>query len=451
MDVPEVRYAKSGNVSIAYQAVGDGPFDLVVVLGSVSHVEQWWEEEERASFINHLASFARVLMFDKRGTGLSDAVAELPDLETRMDDVRAVMDAAGSRRAAILGMSEGAPMTLLFAATYPERAAAIVIWGGLVTGRPTPDTPWVPPVEERLAAAAELERTWGTLEYGAQAVERFTPSRSGDPDEARRWARWARYGASPGAAAALVRMNASIDVRHVLPTIRVPTLVVHRTGDRAVDVRSGRLIAERIPGARLVELPGNDHYPVIEPERFLSEVEQFLTGLWREGAWDEPEQDRVLATVLFTDIVDSTRKTAELGDARWRELLSDHHALVRRQLSRFRGRELDTAGDGFFASFDGPARAIRCAAAIRDAVLPLGLELRAGLHTGEVDLVDDDVHGIAVAIAARVAATAAAGEVIVSRTVRDLVAGSGIEFEDRGTHDLKGVADDWHLYALASA
>jgi class 3 adenylate cyclase len=448
MDVPEVRYAKSGNVSIAYQAVGDGPFDLVVVLGSVSHVEQWWEEEERASFINHLASFARVLMFDKRGTGLSDAVAELPDLETRMDDVRAVMDAAGSRRAAILGMSEGAPMTLLFAATYPERAAAIVIWGGLVTGRPTPDTPWVPPVEERLAAAAELERTWGTLEYGAQAVERFTPSRSGDPDEARRWARWARYGASPGAAAALVRMNASIDVRHVLPTIRVPTLVVHRTGDRAVDVRSGRLIAERIPGARLVELPGNDHYPVIEPERFLSEVEQFLTGLWREGAWDEPEQDRVLATVLFTDIVDSTRMTAELGDAGWRELLSDHHALVRRQLSRFRGRELDTAGDGFFASFDGPARAIRCACAISDSVRELGIEVRAGLHTGECELIDGKVGGIAVHIGARVAAEARPGEVLVSSTVKDLVAGSNLEFAERGVTELKGVPGAWQLFAV---
>jgi class 3 adenylate cyclase len=448
MDVPEVRYAKSGNVSIAYQAVGDGPFDLVVVLGSVSHVEQWWEEEERASFINHLASFARVLMFDKRGTGLSDAVAELPDLETRMDDVRAVMDAAGSRRAAILGMSEGAPMTLLFAATYPERAAAIVIWGGLVTGRPTPDTPWVPPVEERLAAAAELERTWGTLEYGAQAVERFTPSRSGDPDEARRWARWARYGASPGAAAALVRMNASIDVRHVLPTIRMPTLVVHRTGDRAVDVRSGRLIAERIPGARLVELPGNDHYPVIEPERFLSEVEQFLTGLWREGAWDEPEQDRVLATVLFTDIVDSTRMTAELGDAGWRELLSDHHALVRRQLSRFRGRELDTAGDGFFASFDGPARAIRCACAISDSVRELGIEVRAGLHTGECELIDGKVGGIAVHIGARVAAEARPGEVLVSSTVKDLVAGSNLEFAERGVTELKGVPGAWQLFAV---
>jgi class 3 adenylate cyclase len=245
-----------------------------------------------------------------------------------------------------------------------------------------------------------------------------------------------------------VRMNASIDVRHVLPTIRVPTLVVHRTGDRAVDVRSGRLIAERIPGARLVELPGNDHYPVIEPERFLSEVEQFLTGLWREGAWDEPEQDRVLATVLFTDIVDSTRMTAELGDAGWRELLSDHHALVRRQLSRFRGRELDTAGDGFFASFDGPARAIRCACAISDSVRELGIEVRAGLHTGECELIDGKVGGIAVHIGARVAAEARPGEVLVSSTVKDLVAGSNLEFAERGVTELKGVPGAWQLFAV---
>jgi class 3 adenylate cyclase/pimeloyl-ACP methyl ester carboxylesterase len=448
MSVPEVRYAKSGNVNIAYQVIGDGPFDLVVVLGAVSHVEQWWEEEERASFIDRLGSFARVLMFDKRGTGLSDAVAELPDLETRMDDVRAVMDAAGSRRAAILGMSEGAPMTLLFAATYPERTAAIVIWGGIVTGEPTPDTPWVPPLEQRLDYAAELERTWGTLEYGTHAVERFAPSRSGDPEDARRWARWARYGASPGAAAALVRMNASIDVRHVLPTIRVPALIVHRTGDRAVDVRNGRLMAERIPGARFVELPGDDHYPVIVPEPFLSEVEQFLTGLWREGAWDEPEQDRVLATVLFTDIVGSTQKTAELGDAGWRKLLSEHHTLVRRQLSRFRGRELDTAGDGFFASFDGPARAIRCACAITDSVRDLGIEVRAGLHTGECELIDGKVGGIAVHIGARVAAEARPGEVLVSSTVKDLVAGSNLEFEQRGAAELKGVPGEWQLFAV---
>ncbi len=451
MDVPEVRYSRSGDVNIAYQVVGDGPFDLVVVLGAVSHLEVWWEEEERASFLRRLGSFARVLVFDKRGTGLSDAVAGLPDLETRMDDVRAVMDAAGSRRAAVLGMSEGAPMTLLFAATYPERTAAIVIWGGVVSGRQTPDTPWVPPREERLAAAAESERTWGTLESGVRLVDRFTPSRSGDAQEARRWARWARYGASPGAAAALVRMNIEIDVRHVLPTIRVPTLIVHRIGDRAVDIRNGRLMAERIPGARLVELPGEDHYPVIDPEPFLSEVERFLTGLWGEGAWAEPEPDRVLATVLFTDIVGATQKAGELGDAQWRRLLTDHHALVRTQLSRFRGRELDTAGDGFFASFDGPARAIRCACAITESVSELGLEVRAGLHTGECELIDGKVGGIAVHIGARVAAEAGAGEVLVSSTVKDLVAGSNLEFVDRGIAELKGVSREWQLYAVKRA
>jgi pimeloyl-ACP methyl ester carboxylesterase/class 3 adenylate cyclase len=448
MDVPEVRYARSGEVNIAYQVVGDGPFDLVVVPGSTSHLEVWWEEEERASFIHRLTRFARVLMFDKRGTGLSDAVAGLPDLETRMDDVRAVMDAAGSRRAAVLGMSEGAPMTLVFAATYPERTAAIVIWGGPVTGRPTPDTPWVPPREERLAAAAELERSWGTLESGVRSVDRFAPSRSGDVEEARRWARWSRYGASPGAAAALVRMNIEIDVRHVLPTIRVPTLIVHRTGDRAVDVRNGRLMADRIPGARFVELPGDDHYPMVDPEPFLSEVELFLTGLWRDGAWAEPEPDRVLATVLFTDIVGATQKAAELGDAQWRRMLSDHHALVRGQLSRFRGRELDTAGDGFFASFDGPARAIRCACAITDSVGELGLEVRAGLHTGECELMEGKFGGIAVHIGARVAAEAAAGEVLVSSTVKDLVAGSNLEFAERGPVELKGLPGEWQLFAV---
>ena len=448
MDVPEVRYARSGDVNIAYQVVGDGPFDLVIVLGSVSHLEVWWEEEERASFIRRLAGFARVLIFDKRGTGLSDAVAGVANLETRMDDVRAVMDAAGSRRAAILGISEGAPMTLLFAATYPERTAAVVIWGGFVTGRPTPETPWIRPPEERLAVSAELERSWGTFESGVQSVERFAPSRSGDVDEARRWARWARFGASPGAMAALVRMNIEIDVRHVLPTIRVPTLIVHRTGDRAVDVRSGRLMAERISGARFLELPGDDHYFVIDPEPFVSEVEQFLTGLWQEGGWDEPEQERVLATVLFTDIVGATQQAAELGDARWRRLLSDHHALVRRHLSRFRGRELDTAGDGFFASFDGPARAIRCACAITESVQELGLEVRAGLHTGECELIEGKVGGIAVHIGARVAAEARPGEVVVSSTVKDLVAGSNIEFVARGPAELKGIPGAWQLFAI---
>jgi class 3 adenylate cyclase/pimeloyl-ACP methyl ester carboxylesterase len=451
MDAPDIRYARSGDVSIAYQVAGDGPFDLVVVPGSVSHLEVFWEDQERADVFRRFAGFARVIMFDKRGTGLSDAVSGLPDLETRMDDVRAVMDAANSQRAAILGISEGAPMTLLFAATYPERTAALVIWGGFVTGQPTPETPWTRSRDESLAVAEMAERSWGTLESGARTVERFAPSRSGDPEEARRWARWARYGASPGAAAALVRMNIDIDVRHVLPTIRVPALIVHRTGDRAAHIGHGRLMAERIPGARFVELPGDDHYFGIDPDPFVSEVEQFLTGLWEEGAWEEPEQDRVLATVLFTDIVGSTQKTAELGDARWRELLRDHHALVRRQLSRFRGRELDTAGDGFFASFDGPARAIRCACAIADSVRELGIDVRAGLHTGECELIEGKVGGIAVHIGARVAAEAAPGEVLVSSTVKDLVAGSNLEFVERGTAELKGVPGTWQLFAVERA
>jgi len=448
MEPPETRYARSGDVSIAYQVVGEGPFDLVYVPGSISHIEMIWEDGAHADVFRSLAAFSRLILFDKRGTGLSDRVGDLPDLETRMDDVRAVMDAAGSRRAALMGASEGAPMTLLFAATYPERTAALVIWGGIVSGSWSPRTPWERTREETEAAIDRSHALWGTPELGKQMLERFAPSAAEDQELQRLLTRYLRSAASPGALAALMRMNLGIDVQDVLPSISVPTLIFHRTGDRAANVRNGRLMAEAIPHARYVELPGDDHLFTVDPEPMLSEVEVFLSELWRQGSWEEPEHDRVLATVLFTDIVGATARAVELGDRAWRELLEKHHQAIRTQLARFRGREVDTAGDGFFATFDGPARAIRCACAIQKRMGEIGLEVRVGVHTGECELMDTKVGGVAVHIGARVAAQARPGEVLVSRTVKDLVAGSGIEFDDRGDHALKGVPGEWRLFAV---
>jgi pimeloyl-ACP methyl ester carboxylesterase len=431
---PETRYARSGDVYIAYQVVGDGPIDLVVVPGFISHVEEWREEPLCARFFERLASFSRLILFDKRGTGLSDRVAEMPTLEQRMDDVRAVLAAAGSERAAVLGMSEGGAMSALFAATYPDRTAALVLYGTFAEFRS-----WVPTAEHLEHFLHAIAETWGT----GQSLPYFVPSLADDQRFRSWWARYERRGASPGAAMDLMRMNSEIDVRHVLPTIRVPTLVLHRTGDVTVDVEAGRYQAAHIPGAKYVELAGIDHLPFAgDSEAVLQEIQEFLTG-----ARPVPELDRVLATVLFTDIVGSTELAARLGDRRWRDLLDAHHAAVRGELRRYRGREVKTAGDGFLATFDGPARAIRCADAIRAAVHTLGIEIRAGLHTGEIELMGDDVGGIAVHLGARVAAEAGSGEVLVSSTVRDLVAGSGIEFDDRGTHVLKGVPGEWRLFA----
>jgi pimeloyl-ACP methyl ester carboxylesterase len=438
---PSTLYAKSGDVNIAYQVVGDGPLDLVYVPGFVSHLDIDWDEPRSEYFLRRLASFSRLIRFDKRGTGLSDRPGGLPDLETRMDDVRAVMDAVGSERAALFGYSEGGPMCALFAATYPERTSALVLYGAFVKrSDPDDDYPWAPTWAERVEYAEETERTWGE----DADVRRMAPSV--DDAMARWWATRAHAAASPGAARDLILMNSQVDVRHVLPTIRVPTLVLHRTGDLDTNVDEGRSIAERIPGARFVELAGIDHIPWIDPDQIVDEVEEFLTGV-RRG----PEPNRVLATVVFTDIVGASAHAAEIGDRAWGELLQAHHSEVRRQLGRFGGNEVDTAGDGFFAAFDGPARAIRCAGAIRDAVRPLGLEIRAGVHTGECERVDGKFGGIAVHTGARVAAKAGGGEVFVSQTVKDLVAGSGIEFEDRGAHELKGVPGEWRLYAVASA
>lgn len=442
MDRIETRYARSGDVNIAYQIVGDGPLDLVFVSGWVSNLDLMWAEPSYARFLRRLASFSRLILFDKRGTGLSDRVpdADLPTLEARMDDVRAVLDAAGAERAALLGHSEGGPMCLLFAATYPERTIALALIGTYARRLSAEDYPFGAAPEAYEAFLREIADGWG----GPVGLEVRAPSLVDDERFRTWWADYLRMSASPGAALALTRMNGEIDVRAVLEAVGVPTLVVHRTGDRSLPVEGARYLAERIRGARLVELPGEDHLPFVgDADEILEEIEEFLTGI-------RPlrEPDRVLATVLFTDIVGSTTRAAELGDRRWRDLLEAHHSLVRRQLERWRGREVDTAGDGFLATFDGPARAIRCAVAIRGAMAPLDLEIRAGLHCGEVELVGDDVAGIAVHTGARVAALARANEVLVSSTVRDLVAGSDIGFEERGEHELKGVPGTWRLYAV---
>jgi pimeloyl-ACP methyl ester carboxylesterase len=440
----ETQYARSGDLNIAYQVTGEGPRDLVYVPGWVSNIEMMWEEPAMAHFLERLASFSRLVLFDKRGTGLSDRVSntELPTLEQRMDDVRAVLEAVGSERAALFGHSEGGNMCLLFAATYPERTAALITLGSFAKRRdPDDDYPWAPTAENREESAEDVERNWG--HFRPEDVEYYAPSRIGDEQFVRNLEQYLRRGASPGAAAALLRMNSHIDVRDVLPTIQVPTLVLHRTGDHDVNVAEGRYLASKIPGAKFVELSGADHWIAAgDVDEIADEIEEFLTGT-RPVA----EPDRVLATVLFTDIVGSTERAAELGDARWRDLLKAHDEMVRRQLERFRGREVDTAGDGFLATFDGPARAVRCALSTGEAVRRLGVEIRAGIHTGECELDGPKIRGIAVHTGARIASLAGPGEVVVSSTVKDLVAGSGLEFEARGVHELKGVPGEWQLYA----
>jgi len=439
---PETRYAKSGDLNIAYQVVGDGPFDLVYVPGWVSNVELLWERPKPARFLERLASFSRLILFDKRGTGMSDRVSNdgLSTLEQRMDDVRAVLDAVGSENAALLGHSEGSSMSVLFAATYPERSRALVLVGAFAKRLRTDDYPWAPSLEERLATIEEVERDWGA---GLDITD-YAPHE--DPALLEWYSTCLRRSASPGAAAALLRMNSQIDTRHILPTIRVPTLVLARTGDRDVTVDEGRWLASQIPDARFVELPGDEHLLWAgDQDGLLAQIEEFLTGT-RSVA----DPDRVLSTVLFTDIVGSTERARELGDRGWHDVLDEHHTRVRGVLEQYRGREVDTAGDGFFASFDGPARAIRAACAIREGVLALGIEIRAGLHTGECELMRDKIGGIAVHTGARVAAAAEPGEVLVSSTVKDLVAGSGIVFADRGERDLKGVGS-WRLYSVVDA
>jgi len=447
---PEVRYARSGDTNIAYAVAGDGPFDLVFVVGwIISTLESAWDGPP-GEFFRQLASFSRLIVFDKRGTGLSDRVHGIPDLETRMDDVRAVMDAAGSKRAAIMGVSEGGPMTALFAATYPERTAGAIFFGTGATYLKSEDYPWASTREGYRESLARFPwDSWGSDRWADSRLETFAPELARDEQVKRWWRRYVRQSGSPGSAYALSQMNMELDVRHVLPTIRVPTLVLHVENEKVFALDGARYIAERVPGAELVVLPGDSHAWFAEPERLAREVEKFLTGVWERGEWDDVDSERVLATVLFTDIVGATAKAVELGDRHWRDLLAQHHARVRRQLARFRGQEIDTVGDGFFASFDGPARAIRCACAIAESVRDLGIQVRSGLHTGECELMDGKIGGVAVHIGARVAAEANAGEVLVSNTVKDLVAGSGIEFRDRGTAELKGVPGAWQLFAVA--
>jgi pimeloyl-ACP methyl ester carboxylesterase len=440
---PETHYARSGDVHIAYQQFGAGDIDLVYVNGFTSHIELVWEHEPSARFLRRLGSFARVITFDRRGSGLSDPVSEAPTLEQRMDDLRAVMDAAGVQRAAIVGASEGVSMSILFAATYPERVQALICGGGMARSTWAEDYPWAPRVDGLLESMVELiAPAWGT---GA-IVEVAAPSQAENAEVRKFYGRMERASASPGMLAALIAMFLDIDVRAVCAGVRVPVLVVHRTHDRLVNVRNGRWLAEHLPGARLLELPGDDHIPYYENvDEALGEMQEFLTG-----ARDRPEPRRALATVLFTDLVDSTRTAAELGDQRWRELLESHQRVVRESLTRFDGREVKSLGDGFLATFDGPARAIRGAQQIISASRAIGVPVRAGIHTGECELMGEDIGGIAVHIAARVSALAGSGELLVSRTVKDLVAGSGIAFDDRGTHELKGVPDSWQLLAVQS-
>ena len=437
---PETRYAESGGVSIAYQVLGEGPRDLVFVPGWVSNIEVYWEEPTMARFLTRLGSFSRLILFDKRGTGLSDRVTDMPSLEVRMDDVRAVMDAVGSEHAALFGTSEGGPMCALFSATYPLRASALIMHAGFPRRTRAPDYPFGPTEQEYRAWIDKMQREWG----GPFGLAARAPSMAGDKRFSQWWARLLRMSASPAAATALVTMNGEIDIRHILSAIRVPTLLLHSVRDAAIDIGASRYMAKRIPGARLIELPGKDHLVWLDDaDAILGEIEEFLTGV-RQAV----EPDRVLATVLFTDIVGATEKAAALGDRRWRDLLDGHNGVVRRELARFRGREIKTAGDGFFAAFDGPARAVRCACAVSQGVQSLGLEVRAGLHTGECEMMGDDMGGIAVHIGARIAGLAAPGEVLVSSTVKDLVAGSGLSFRDHGVALLKGVPGEWRLFSV---
>ncbi len=442
MSTPPTRYARSGDASIAYQVVGDGAIDLVLVLGFATHVELQWEAPAFARFFERISSFSRLILFDKRGTGLSDPVAEVPTLEQRVDDVRAVMDAAGSDRAALFGISEGGPMSAMFAATHPERVTALILYGAMGRTTEAPDYPWASPAEALRESAEEfIAPYWGTDARGT--VELFAPSLADDPEAVEFAARMERSAASPGMVRKIFEMFLDMDVRAVLPTIHVPTLVLHRRGDRVVNRRAGEELARQIPDARHVELEGIDHLPWAgDWTSVLGEIEEFLTG-----ARSAPEPDRVLTTVMFTDIVGSTEQAAALGDARWRELLAVHQDAVRRELSRSGGREVKTLGDGCLAMLDGPARAIRCGQAIVKAAGSAGLQVRIGLHSGEVELIGNDVAGIAVHIASRIGALAAGGEVLVSSTVKDLVAGSGIRFEDRGANQLKGISDEWRLFS----
>ena len=441
---PDTRYARSGDIQIAYQITGEGETDLVLVPEFWHSIEAQWDEPALADFLMRLSSFGRLISFDQRGTGVSDPVPpdEVSSLEQWLDDISIVMDEVGSKQAVLVGMGGGGSLSMLFAATYPERTSGLVLVNSFPRLSQAPDYEW------GRASALEDEvlnvmRTgWGR----GVLLDVVAPSKVGDESFRQWWARYQRLGCSPGTIVHVRRMLDAFDIRDVLSSIRVPTLVLHRAGNTFVRAEHGRYLAEHIPGARYVEVPGSDYFAFLgNADVFLDEIRDFVQGLS-----PPPEADRVLATVLFTDIVGSTQRASEIGDRSWAELLARHHAAVRSELERFRGQEIDTAGDGFFATFDGPARGVRCALAIRDALRPLDLEIRTGLHTGEVELVDGATRGMAVHIGQRVLAIAAPGEVLVSSTVRDLVAGSGLAFSDRGIHALKGVPDDWRLFEVVA-
>jgi class 3 adenylate cyclase/pimeloyl-ACP methyl ester carboxylesterase len=439
----DIHYARSGGAAIAYQVVGSGPTDLVFVPEFMSNLVYGWETPRWRQFYERLASFSRLILFDKRGTGLSDHGGGFPTLETRMEDVRAVLDAVGSRKTAVLGAQEGCGMACLFAATYPERTTALVLFQpwSRGTGDDAAEA-WWSGEEEWERELADLRERWGTQGFSDELLAQIAPSLAANEDDRAWFANWVRVGASPAAAYALNRIYAETDLRDVLPAVRVPTLLLYR-GDAQESLTHN--VQKRIPGARLIRIPGDDQWGVFLSPEIPIEIERFLSG-----AEEEAEPDRVLLTVLFTDLVGATARAVELGDSAWRELLARHHGVIRREIARYRGREVDTAGDGLFATFDGPARAIRCADAIRSGLRELQLDVRVGVHTGECELVGDKPAGIAVHTGARIAAAANGGEILVSSTVKDLVAGSGISFDDRGTHELKGVPDEWHLYAVTT-
>lgn len=428
---PDTHYAKSGDIHVAYQVFGEGP-DLIMAPGFVSHIENYWDEPRFARFLSKLGKFCRVVLFDKRGTGLSDRVANLPAMDERMDDLRAVMDAVKIERAAQFGISEGGSLAALFAASHPERSQSLIVYGGFARFRH-----WIPTDEGFDALMSYMDKHWGS----GESLPMFAPTHANDAALRQWWGKFERLGASPSAAMALMRMNREIDISGILHSIKIPTLILHVTDDTLVSIEGGRELAAGIPGARLVEIPGKDHLILLDGDRISAEIEEFVTG-----SRSSTVVDRVLATVVFTDIVDSTKRAEAKGDLAWRDLLEAHNKTVRHELSRFRGKEIKSLGDGFLATFDGPARAIHCANAIRDSLHRLEVPVRIGVHTGEVELAEDDVRGIAVHIASRVAHIGGPDDVLVSRTVKDLVAGSGIEFEDFGTHILKGIPEGWQVF-----
>lgn len=447
MQIPDVRYVRNGDVALAYQVFGEGPLDIVYLPAFANNIEIAWESPHYARFLRRLASFARVIFMDRRGTGLSDRMSptDLPPLETLMDDLRVVLEDVGAAQPALFGYADSACICAIFAGTYPDRVSAQILFGVAAVGVGSEGYPWQWGTEEWDAYYKGIAAGWGTRTYAEEIVPWFHPSLAGDERHTNWWARFMRQSASPNSAEAIERIWQLIDIRPILPTISAPTLVIHRVDDKVELVEAGRDVASRIPGARFVELPGGDDAPWAgDQDAVLDEIERFLFG--RRHVADV---DRVLATVLFTDIVGSTTRAVELGDAQWAEVLSRHHELVRAELERFRGREVDTAGDGFLATFDGPARAVRCAQAIGESVGDLGLAVRAGVHTGEVERERDDIRGIAVHMGARIGALAGANEVLVSSTVKDLVAGSGLRFEDAGTHELKGIPGRWSLFRVA--